>query len=310
MLALKLAEEWYWEFGRPMLTEKFPDDISRIAVGFAGHGSESFGFDDELSQDHDFGIGFSLWITEKDEERIGFRLMRAYNDLKKIHPPKDFHAEESLFGESDFGVCTIEDYYRRHIGLSRAPETWQEWLGIPDYAIAEATNGIVFSDELGEFTRIRNILLNEMPEDVRLKKLAAHLVMAAQAGQYNYRRCMKHGESGAARLALGEFAMHALQAVYLLNKRFAPYYKWIFRAAKDLPKLSESAELITMVLTTQLGEDKTAETIELICAGIAGELHAQGLTDIDEIFLEPQAFEVTERIRNQEIRSLHIMDGI
>lgn len=67
----------------------------------------------------------------------------------------------------------------------------------PDSCLAAATNGEVFRDDLGEFSRIRQSFL-DMPQDVRLKKLAGHLIMAAQAGQYNFKRCISHGETGGA----------------------------------------------------------------------------------------------------------------
>ena len=40
-----------------------------------------------------------------------------------------------------------------------------------------------------------------MPEDVRAKKIGSCALKAAQSGQYNYARCIKHGEDGAAMLA-------------------------------------------------------------------------------------------------------------
>ena len=47
----------------------------------------------------------------------------------------------------------------------------------------------------------------------------------AQAGQYNYPRCVRHGEYGAAVLALAEFVRAACGAVYLLNRRHMPYFR-------------------------------------------------------------------------------------
>ena len=38
-------------------------------------------------------------------------------------------------------------------------------------------------------------------------------------------------------------------------------------------------------------------------------LREQGLSDRDEVFLEPHAFSVQERIENPEIRALHVMEG-
>ena len=36
----------------------------------------------------------------------------------------------------------IGDFYRRHTGIPGAPRTWQEWLYTPEYAFAEAVNGL------------------------------------------------------------------------------------------------------------------------------------------------------------------------
>ena len=56
------------------------------------------------------------------------------------------------------------------------------------------------------------------------------------------------------------------------------------------------------------GEAKAAQIDEL-CADIASELRAQGLSDSENVYLEPHAFAVQSGIRNREIRELHIMEG-
>ena len=61
MKGLELSRSFYEGAGAPMLQERFPELLGRIAVGLAGEGSECFGFDDELSADHDFEPAFCLW---------------------------------------------------------------------------------------------------------------------------------------------------------------------------------------------------------------------------------------------------------
>ena len=57
---LELSRKYYEEYGRPMLQEKYPEYVPRIAAGLAGEGSECLGYDDEFSSDHDYGPGFCL----------------------------------------------------------------------------------------------------------------------------------------------------------------------------------------------------------------------------------------------------------
>ena len=205
----------------------------------------------------------------------------------------------------------------RLAGHSTSPEdmarmTWQDWLYLPSHALAEASNGDVFRDDLGEFSRIRDAIKSGMPEDVRRKKLASRLIFMAQAGQYNYSRCLRHGEEGAAVLALDEFVRNAAEAVYLLNRAHAPYYKWLLRGMRDLPRLGQLAEALEFLLTADNdagGQKLKAAVIEDICAETVKELRAQRLTCGSWDYLEKHAFDVQSHIENAQIRALHIMEG-
>lgn len=307
MRGLDEARQFYEERGRAMLRESFPAWEGRVAVGLAGHGSQCFGYDDELSRDHDFQPGFCLWLTDEDDAQIGVALARAYRALGAEKPEA-----RSLLGESAVGVRRISDFYRRYTGSAGAPESWQQWMSLPAWALAEATNGEVWRDELGVFSAIRETLLHGMPEDVRRKKLAARLVTMAQSGQYNYARCLKHGEAGAAMLALGEFVNAAVSCIFLLNRRHMPYYKWCFRALRELETLGDMCEPLEFLLTGENGGENDAlkaRLVEDICASVLRELCAQGLSHGGGDYLEEHAFELQEQIENPAIRALHVMEG-
>ncbi|MEE1109549.1 MAG: DUF4037 domain-containing protein, partial [Lachnospiraceae bacterium] len=155
--------------------------------------------------------------------------------------------------------------------------------------------------------------LSFFPEDIRLKKLAGHLLLAAQAGQYNYGRCLAHGEGGAAQLAVFSFAKSAMSAIFLLNRAYEPYYKWSFRALRALPKLSIEAELLEYLITTDndaaLAEEKQ-NVIEGICADIIDELMDQGITKAICGDLEKHAYSVNDMIADPAIRNMHILAAV
>lgn len=307
MQGIELSRAYFEEFGRPMLEREFSEYINRIAVGLVGHGSECFGFDDEISTDHDFEPGFCLWLTEEDEKEFGFKLFRAYSKL-----PKEYMGvkclEKSALGSKEKGVRTISEFYSAYTGRSGAPETLRDWLYTPSHYLAEATNGEVFSDPLGEFTRIREQIKNGMPEDVRLKKIASCALHMAQSGQYNYKRCIAHGEIGSSRLALDEFARNAAEIVFLLEKCHAPYYKWIFRAMKKLPRLSQLAFELERLITLPSDETLLIELgIESLSEKIINELKNQRITEATCNYLENHAYSVNEMITDSEIRNVHIL---
>ena len=231
MNGLELSRAYYEQYGEPMLRERFPQLMPLLAAGLAGSGSECWGYDDEISRDHDFEPGFSLFLPGEDvvDRRTAFALERAYAAL-----PKEFmglkRAMLAPVGGARHGVLRTADFFREKTGSVDGNLSLMEWLALPEYLLAEAVNGEIFADGLGEVTAIRD-RLRHRPADVRLKKLAGQLLLMGQSGQYNYRRCLLHGETGAAQLAVAEFVKSAMAAVFLLNDIYQPYYKWSFSQA-------------------------------------------------------------------------------
>lgn len=309
MQGLELARRYFESYGLPLLENEFAAQKDQIAAGLVGRGSECFGYDDAQSKDHDFEAGFCFWLTDEAEQAFGFPLMRAYNRLPKSFLGVKMQAH-SYYGNSRVGVFRISDFYRELIGLPRAPETAEEWLYTPEYALANATNGAVFYDGAGAFSAIRKTLLDFYPEDVRRKKIAACLCLMAQSGQYNFTRCLAHGEPGAALLARNEFVTAALHLLFLLEKRYMPFYKWQFRAARDLPGAKDLPDRLASLLSAPANE-KTAEEIEQIAAALLDRLAAAEIVQkkSGETYLEPYAFSVLDTIENRTLRTMHILDA-
>ncbi|MBE6375427.1 MAG: DUF4037 domain-containing protein [Lentisphaerae bacterium] len=304
MRGIECCREFFIKTGLPMLKEKFTEELPFIAAGIAGRGSECFGFDDEVSQDHDFNTGFALWLDDESEREFGFRLERAYRKLCCQLP----RTAKSALGGAEHGVIRISDFFRRHLGFPGVPENWQQWYYTPSYAFAEVLNGAVFQEGTGEFSRIRQQIANKMPEDVRRKKIAHHAIMAAQSGQYNFTRCLKHHENAAAEIALNDFVRHALQLIFLLERKFAPYYKWIFRAARELPEYGSLTADLEKLLTGKLTCDEKIAAIEEISGKIIAGFAGQDLSDSASDYLEDHAFAINSRIANRELQTLHLME--
>lgn len=301
MKGLALAEDYYREVGRPMIRERFADGEDRLAVGLAGPGSECFGFDDVISRDHDWGPAFCLWLTDDDYLRIGGRLQQAYLGL----PPTfmGFGPRQASAGEEwRVGVGRTADFFRRFTGLDRPPETLQEWLRIPEPNLATCTNGKVFCDPLGDFTRWRQALLGYYPEDVRLKKIASLCIAIAQTGQYNFARSVRRGEPFSASYSVVKFCADAIAVVFLLNRRYAPFYKWLHRAVRDLPLLGREVHERVGALLKAAEPEQQEETMEAVSVLLADELRRQGLSDSPSDFLLDHAPRVQSHIRDATLR--------
>ena len=301
MKGLDLAETYYQKIGKPMIESKFGSYVGRIAAGFAGPGSECFGFDDEISRDHDWGPGFCLWLTEEDHVEIGKALQEEYERL----PEKfmGFGPRIASQGEENrTGVCEIKTFYKTYTGLDHVPGNLREWLYIPEQALGTCTNGRVFTDPLGEFSRWRETLLHFYPEDVRLKKLASRCMTIAQLGQYNFERSIRRKDLFAVRHAEMMFCADVISLVFLLNRRYSPFYKWMHQGVKELPILGQKISVMISDLIARTDDNEKIAIIEEICALIIETLRNEGLTDSTSDFLLDHAHKIHEKIESAELR--------
>ncbi len=310
MTGMELARKYYEAFGKPMLEESFPQLLPYLAVGLFGEGSECLGYDDGISEDHDFGPGFCILLPGEDvvDRRAEFALERAYLKLPATFEGYSRPAVSPVGGERK-GVKRTADFFRTHTGTPDGNLSPEQWLRVPEQSLLQAVNGEIFSDPYGECTAIRQ-RLRKMPEDVRRKRLSAHLLNMAQSGQYNYQRCLDHGEEGAAQLAAVSFVRSTLSAVFLLNRQYEPYYKWVFRAMRDLPVLSQLSQGLIYLLTSPNDPETSFEkytVIEETAESVISVLIEEGLSQAVCTDLEKHTYSVNDSIQDSEIRNRHIL---
>lgn len=288
LAGLSLAREYYETYGRQMIEEQFPGYADRIAVGYAGEGSECLGLDDELSRDHDFGPGFCMWVTKETADQIGDGLQQAYNML-----PKYLHGisrNETFHGQGRTGVCVIESFYGRITGYPQGPESYMEWSAIEEWKLRTATSGEIFTDPEGIFTQIRERLLAYYPEVVWRKRLAQSLTLMAQTGQYNYGRVQARGDQAGAAIVLNHYEEALIDTLFLLNRSYAPYYKWQSVFLRELKVGRNLCDRLFSMMT----KEQIPSTMELesIAAEIVEILHELQLTTSQDTYLEHQAEEL------------------
>ena len=350
---LKLARAFWTQMGKPMIAAKYPQYAGRIAAGLVGHGSECYGFDDTYSQDHDFGPRFCLWLTDEDYAAIGEQLEADYEALPRkfsvdAQGRVTFEAHARAEASGTFpsagagspgtpraqganrrdGVFRIGDFFESITGYRTAPAQTapHEWLMLQESTLAAATNGEVFADPTGLFSKTRQGFKN-MPDDVRLALISKRLGMIAQAGQYNLPRSLKRGDGAAAWLSIHEFVQATASLVFLVNVPmvvgYMPYYKWQFAALRKLsdsmfallPNVGEQLETVMRLSSAAcyggagFGEggkgaapaiEKINDIVEQIAVDIVKELKREHLTTSGETFLEWQRPYVEDHIASDD----------
>lgn len=287
---LALTRRYARELAWPALARALGADAERLALGSVGDGSERFGFDDEVSRDHDWGVSLCVWVPDGEDALAG-RVRETLVGLPGAFEGWPVLGIHVPCPPGRAGVLSVGGHYRRFTGCARGPETLEEWDDVPEHALAAATNGQVFRDGCGAFTAVRERLLRGYPEPVRLKRVAQRCLDFAQAGQVGLVRALVRGDRAGAWLAYARVTEAACLLAHALERRYCPYYKWALTSCAAGGPLGQEVALMLDFLASNEGPvvrgsaaDAQAVT-DAVARALLEELCVQGLAAGDSPFL-------------------------
>lgn len=305
---LELAEQYYKTCAAPMIQEQFPEYENKIAVGLVGKGSDCFGFDDELSGDHDFGPYLCLWVTDETYEQIGSELQAAYDAL-----PRTFegYTRNTTFGAGRHGVLKISDFYGSFLGTSDLGKV--DYAAVQDYALAACVNGKVFRDDEGIFSAIRERLQKGFPGRARYLRIAQEAAGFSQCAQYNFPRMLAREDETTAQILLCDGMRHAMKLFHYICNAYPPHDKWLRLSVLGLPDGEQIVLLINQVFNQFLtGTDKTevSETVERLGAELAMRLYDAGVISDVDAYLDHHTEEIVFKAGIVELPDAELVDRI
>lgn len=250
---LELARRYFAEAVEPIVAAVAPH--LSYAAALIGDGSDVLGFDDAVSTDHDWGPRAVLFLPDEDFPERAAAIVSALDqrlpplfagwttDFPDPDRPVGLSLEERCAGSANHAVevHSLGSWLERQIGLdasARAPSP-REWDALDEQRLLSVTSGAVFRDDLGALATVR-ARLAFLPEDVRLAKMA-RLWSAAAAELPFVGRAGHVGDDLGSRILCARLAEQAMRLCFLIDRRYAPYSKWLGTAWARLPSASSCA---------------------------------------------------------------------
>lgn len=248
---LRLSELYFRETVQPVLTRRFPD--LEYSAALIGAGSEVLGFDTPQSMDHDWGPRVQLFLPEAGFEASRDEVRAALEgDLPPTQHAVTYHTVGSYFGRL-LNVDVFE------------PLRAVDWLAMPQQYLRSLTDGRVFHDGLGELEAVRG-KLGFYPRDVWLYLLACQWRRVAQEEAF-VGRCGQVGDELGSHLVAARLVRDLMRLCFLMERRYAPYIKWLGTAFGQLGCADELGPMFRGVLgaaTWQERERMLVEAYELV----------------------------------------------
>lgn len=331
-IGIGLSQRFYESLVAPILQERFPN-LPHAACRI-GLGSEVLGYDTELSADHDYGPCVQVFLPEAEFAAIAEEMMpildrslpATFEGQKvryptHVRPPAASGREAGMLG-SDHGVelYTVSAWCDRFLGRQFATDlTARDWLSYSEQLFLMVKAGAVFRDDMGELTALRDRLAY-FPRDVWLYKLAAQWGRIAEERAY-VGRTGDVGDEIGSRVIAARMVGNIMRLAMLVERRYAPYPKWLGTAFSRLSCASELKPILDQVLSAQNWRDREARLQDAcrfmaelqITKGIpgaiapaVGSLHARPYRFIDSLKIGNA---LRAAIEDEYLRQLHEFGG-
>jgi hypothetical protein len=240
---LKLCEYFYVEAVRPILEDHF-SGVPHSAARF-DYGSDVLGFDTPLSRDHGWGPKVMLFLTQKDYEDYKDQIsevmanelpteIRGYPTNYDVPFSGDGCMQAVAHGPVRHwvAVTTIPSFFRHYLGVDpTGPISDVDWLIMPQQHLRTIISGKVFHDGLDQLQGVRN-RLRWYPRDIWYYLLANQWRRIDQEEPF-MARCGHVGDDLGSRIVATRQIVEIMHLCFLIEKQYAPYYKW-FGAAFGL----------------------------------------------------------------------------
>ncbi len=279
MQGIELSRRFYRELVRPWLANAAPG--LPHAAALLGYGSELLGFDDAMSQDHNWGPRVQVFVDETAFATVADSLVAAFADAAPAtflgHPigmaNRPHPAPHSQGARGDirhgFEVWTLDHALAFWVGLRPGePRDNLDWLGLAEQRLIAFTAGALFHDDDGRLTGERE-RLSRFPRDVRLYKLAGQWRRLAEEQPFVGRNGVSGDERGS-RVIAARLVRDLMRLAFLIEGRYAPYSKWFGTAFAALPCAADIGRRLDAVLDA--GDWRTRDAALAEAALALGEL--------------------------------------
>ncbi len=286
---LKLNRAFYREEVVPILAANFAR--LKYSAALIGYGSDVLGYDSERSTDHEWGPRLMLFLDDEGRAALGSQI----TDALTKHLPTTFRGYSTSFAKADANgvrwmvpaeagridhhvyIHTVSGFVRLMLNVEPGQTLDSvDWLLMSQQKLLEITSGEVFHDGLDALVPLRKRLA-WYPRDVWLFMMAAGWYRIAQEEHF-VGRCGEIGDDLGSRLVAGRLVRDLMRLCLLMERRYAPYSKWLGTAFSNLACAPLLNPILNAVMSSSSWQDRETH-LSAAYEAVARMQNALGVTE-------------------------------
>jgi hypothetical protein len=272
-----LARRYYTDCVGPILAERFPR--LPYASGRVGSGSDVLGFDDDTSQDHDWGLRLSVFVPADTVDEVDRELERQLPETYGGLPTR-FAFTGQTQRRHHVDVTSAAEFLDARLGFDpRSDPSVENWLSLTGQAALEVIAGPVFVDTDGALTDARRAL-TWYPDDIWRYILACDWIRLAQELPL-MSRAADVGDEAGSRIIAARLTQITMHLAFMLERRWPPYAKWFGTSFTGLAHAKGVGEFLHETLEADDDADRQTGLARAL-QSLLREQNALGLTTVTQ----------------------------
>jgi Domain of unknown function (DUF4037) len=252
---VELSRAFYEEVVAPLLAGE------EHAAALLGTGSDVLGYDTVRSTDHGWGPRMQLFV---DDDRVA-----AVRESIDAGLPEEFRGWPTRYGWDEVAVshhvdvAPLGEWLQGRLGFDPCGGiSTGQWLATPQQILLELTSGGVFHDPGGDLAAVRAALA-WYPDDVWPWLLACQWRRLDQEEPF-VGRTAEVGDELGSRVVASRLVCDCMRLAFLLERRYAPYSKWLGTAFAQLDSAAALQSPLLDVLSAQSYEARESAFVAVV----------------------------------------------
>lgn len=327
---LDLSERFFVGIVKPLLEEYYPS-LEYTACRL-GYGSDVLGLDTNQSRDHDWGPKFDLLLENETlidelnrffQEHLREKFIDGYSTQFEPFVEENGHITLINVSRSSSQTChairlmTLKEFFREYLNypIEQIEPTIEDWLTFPSQHLLTITRGRVFHNSKHVDIQTIRSRLTFYPDEIWLYLIACIWQRIGQEEHLMGRAGQAEDELGSALIA-HRLIRDIIRLIFLLEKQFYPYPKWLGTAFRRWTTYGLEFEPILrqvqLAKTWQEREEHLSTAYQRLATITREKLHIDIPTEIGQFHNRPFrvinggsiAELIFTRISNTQIRQL------
>jgi hypothetical protein len=227
MNGIERTERFFSMHLKTVLRNTLLQEFDNVSVAYLGEGSEILGYDDHISEDHNFWPRVNIFYINDDFDA------ETLSKLVLSKLPQSFEGYPLQNGGPYVTVSfhRLHRFLKNYLSVLKFPLCQNDWITVDEQRLVEISAATTLHDPTGQLAYALSQIA-EFPNEIRLFLIYRALDRISEVG--GIERSILRNDWFTTKFYFMNYSYFAIRIMHLLERVYCPYRKWMMRSLREI----------------------------------------------------------------------------